>query len=124
MHCAKLKKSMREEGSKYATFAQNHNIWTHCIWFTAVAHFKSQQLFFGTGSRFLGETLTILHHKHDIYRFLKIIYFLIQLTNIWLRLRFDLPPFLSFLTLFNLIFDLTVLSYSSFEPSMHVNCPK
>ncbi len=73
---------------------------------------------------FLGEALTILHHKHDNYRFLKITYFLIQLTNIWLRLRFGSPPFLSFSTLFNLIFDLTVLFYSSFEPSMHVNCPK
>ncbi len=25
----KIKKSMREERSKSATFAQNHNIWTH-----------------------------------------------------------------------------------------------
>ena len=25
-----IKKPMREEGSKCATFAQNHNIWTHC----------------------------------------------------------------------------------------------
>ncbi len=25
-----IQKSMRERGSKCATFAQNHNIWTHC----------------------------------------------------------------------------------------------
>ncbi len=25
-----IQKSMREKGSKCATFAQNHNIWTHC----------------------------------------------------------------------------------------------
>ncbi len=27
-----IHKSMRERGSKCATFAQNHNIWTHCAW--------------------------------------------------------------------------------------------
>ena len=31
-HCARLKKSMRVEGSKCATFAQNHSILTHCPW--------------------------------------------------------------------------------------------
>ena len=28
----KIKKLMRERGSKCATFAQNHNIWTHWMW--------------------------------------------------------------------------------------------
>ena len=83
--------------------------WLHCV----VKMFE-----------FLGEAVTLLHHKHDNYRFLKITYFLIQLTNIWLRLRHGSPPFFSFATLYNLIFDLTILFYSSFEPSMHVNCPE
>ncbi len=73
---------------------------------------------------FLGEALTILHHKHDNYRFLRVTYFLIQLTYVWMRLRFGASPFFSLTTLFNVIFDMVVLFYSSFEPSMHANCPK
>jgi len=73
---------------------------------------------------FISEALFIMHHKHDNYRAIKITYFLIQLTNMWLRLRFGGPSFVSFQGLYSFTLDLLILFYTYFESRMHLACPE
>jgi hypothetical protein len=72
----------------------------------------------------ISDALFILHHRHDNYRVVKMTYFLIQMTNIWMRLRFGGPSFFSVAGFYSFIMDLIMLFYTSFENRMHLACPE
>ncbi len=72
---------------------------------------------------FLYKSVSILLHDHDNYRLLVTTYFLIQITNIWMNRRFGEADFFSLATLFNVIFELSLLLYIAFEPVLHETFP-